>query len=170
MKRINKAYCRFEAFCHHFPQYITTATKEKSLNTPPDEDVYVEYFNDMRSIKTRVLDLYQIWMKRHNFFNGVEGVYYPGFYIFNQYGGWKIIGFCPQGWYLLGNGFSDYVHQYIIALNYDKYSRYIRKIQGRGFDFDVVADNGDYEMNLLSDELMDLELKLFLEGQKVTEE
>lgn len=72
MNKTNKAYCRFENFCCHLLQDETTALKEKSLNTPPDEDVYVEYFTDIHSIKTRVLELYQIWMKRHDFFNSVR--------------------------------------------------------------------------------------------------
>ena len=169
MNKNNNAYCRFENFCCHFLQDETTTVKEKSWDAPI-EDVYVEYFTDINSLKKRILQLYEVWMNKHKFNDRQKEAYYPGFIIVNQWNQRTTVGFCPQGWHFLGSGFSSYIRKYIIALDYDKYLRNIRKIQGRGFDFDVSTDNADYEMNLLSDELMDLELKHFLEGEEITEE
>lgn len=168
MNQESNLYCRFENFCCHFLQEKTNTVKEKSWNAPI-EDVYVEYFSDIHSLKMRVLQLYNTWMNKHKFHNRQEEAYYPGFMIFNQWHDWTIIGFCPQGWHLFNSGFSTYIRLYVISLNFDQYSKHIRKIQGRGFDFDISVDHMDYEMNLLSEELMDLELKCFLERIEITE-
>ncbi|MBE9047001.1 hypothetical protein IQ255_21795 [Pleurocapsales cyanobacterium LEGE 10410] len=169
MNKNNNAYCRFENFCCHFLQDETKAVKEKSWDAPI-EDVYVEYFTDIASLKMRVLQLYEIWMHKHGFNNRQKGAYYPGFIICNQHGEHTVIGFCPHGWHFFNGSFSNYIRNYLIALDYDRYPQNLRKIQGRGYDFDVSVDHGDDEMNLLSDKLMDLELEHFLEGKEITNE
>ena len=169
MNKNNNVYCRFENFCCHFLQDEATAAKEKSLYLPI-EDVYVEYFTDIASLKIRIFELYKIWMNQHGYNNRSEETYdYPGFIIFNQYGDSSVVGYCPLGWHFFNGGFTNYICQYVIALGIDKYPQNIRKIQGHGFDFDVSVEHMDYEMNLLSDKLMDLELEHFLEGKEITE-
>ena len=165
----NNVYCRFENFCFNFDLDNTTTVREKSLYNP-DEDVYVENFTNIASLKTRVLELYEIWINKRKLNDKQEYTYYPGFIIFHQYGDSKTIGFCPLGWHFFNGGFANYIRNYLIALDYDRYPQNLRKIEGRGCDFNVgTEDYGDDEMNFLSDELMDLELEYFLEGKEITE-
>lgn len=116
MNQENNFYCRFENFCCHFLQDGTNAIKEKSWDTPI-EDVYVEYFTNIDSLKRRVLELYDVWMNKHQLYDKPERVYFPGFIIFNLKKDYKVIGFCPQGWYLSCSNFLSYIYSYVIALN-----------------------------------------------------
>ncbi|MEL6439978.1 MAG: hypothetical protein AAFQ80_12080 [Cyanobacteria bacterium J06621_8] len=110
-------------------------------------------------------------MKKHKLYAQPEKGYYPGFLIFNnQEKDNKVIGFCPQGWYLECSGFLGYVNSYIFTLDYDNSLRNLRKIEGRGYDFDISKDYGNYEMCLLFEELINLELKHFLEGLEITDQ
>lgn len=120
-------YCRFENFCCHFLQDETITVKEKSWDTPI-EDVYVEYSTNLNSLKRRVLELYDIWMDKHEFYDKPEKAYYPGFIICNQQKEHTVIGFCLQGWHLSCSGFWNYIHNYVIVLDYDKSSKNLRKI------------------------------------------
>ena len=82
--KTDNIYCRFENFCFNFDLDNTTTVREKSLYEPI-EDVYVEYFTDLASLKTRVLELYEIWINKRKLNDKQEYTYYPGFIIFNQY-------------------------------------------------------------------------------------
>ena len=96
--------------------------------------------------------------------------HYPGFLIFNRKKDWKIIGFCYGGWYTLDNNFTKYLHTYIYDLyGNENFHKYRNKLKGKKFLFLIPEVNEVHERNLLSNELIDIELKHFLEEEEITE-
>ncbi|MEL6439980.1 MAG: hypothetical protein AAFQ80_12090, partial [Cyanobacteria bacterium J06621_8] len=106
---------------------------------------------------------------KHQLYDKPENVYFPGFIIFNQRKDYKVIEFGSQGWYFSCGNFLSYIYSYLIALDKSNVVKNIRKIEVKGYDFDISQDYSDYEITLLSEELMDLELKHFLEGLEITD-
>ena len=96
---------------------------------------------------------------------------YPGLVIRNRWGKSKYVGFCYKGWFMMGNGFSSYLMQYAVNLyGIPEYAKYLKKIPGRNFIFMIPDAMDEEEINLLSEELFNLELKRILDGEETTEE
>ena len=168
----NYAYfCRMENFCYHNLQnYHDGINKGKSLKVT-SEDVYWETFNDIFSLLERVHQLSKIWVEnKQKNENNCELLEYPGFLIYNKWKDWGIVSYCLDRWYFAASNFSIYVKKYIISLHSDKYAEYLYKLQGKTFDVTISIDNSGCEIDLLSKELFEVELKHFFGIEPITEQ
>jgi hypothetical protein len=185
MLQNNISYCRLEISYNYLFEDELTETKQKSLFL--QKDVYVKNFNNIESLKNQIIKLTEIWLnkypEREKYWNDdVWKIYmkyngkdedrdkYPAFMIYNRWNDWRIIGICYKGWHM-GSNFEQYIRHYAINLfGKPGYIKQLEKIQGRNFIFMTPEFHGTEEMNLLSDELLNLELEYFLENKEMTDE
>jgi len=187
MNQIANFYCRFEDL--HF----TSSSPEIELIEEDsiflDDIISVSYFRDIPSLKSHVLNMTKIWIERaerknskllvmesnNNFgykkISNWATLNYPRFMIYNRWMNWSIIGFCDRGWHVGSNNFEQYMMHYAVDIHgISKYAEVLASIPARNFNFVMGELTEESEINLLTDELVDLELEHFLDGKEITEE
>lgn len=169
MNKNNEFYCRLENLCHN--NISDNGTIELPMNDYiRGENVYVEYFTNISLLKERILNLTEIWQRKMTDNKNMINVY-PGLYIVNQKNNDKAIGFCFGQWYLSSSLFFNFVHNYIIKNFEEEYSRIMYKLESKkGFSIVSTWDLSGCELDLLTEEIFDLELRYFLDGDPIAEE
>lgn len=166
MNKQSNFYCRMESLCRNQLIFDREAEKSKSKYVS-NENVYVEYFENINLLKKRVLALTDSWKNRFEY--NKEITHYPGLYIINKYNQDKAIGFCFNKWYICDSEFSRYARKYLYSNFQEKYLANIEKLETKPFVIDSSWELFDCELNLLTEKIFDTELNLFLNQEKATE-
>jgi len=179
-------YCRLESFYSYLLKDQLNVYKYKFSDYVGE--VYVKDFNDIESLKYQVIKSTEFWIKKHpeqeRFWSDEEwkirirqGIKdkdrdsYPGFMVRNRWDQYAIIGFCYQGWFVLGNAFYRNLLEYAVGLyGISDYAKQLNQVSNRDFIFMIPDVHDEKDTNLLSDKLFDLEIKRLLNGEKETEE
>lgn len=152
------------------------------------EYVYVENHQDITSLKQRIKQLTQKYLKRFpkkerywteaerekNSSNGlVEDEKldrYPAFLIYNKKKKKRLIGFCYRGWFFFTK-FRTYLAKSLVNIyGKENYSDYLQAIPRKRFIFYTPEWSEMDELDLISEELLDLHLREFLDGEKIPPE
>lgn len=152
------------------------------------EYVYVENHQDITSLKQRIKQLTQKYLKRFpkkerywteaerekNSSNGLvkdeKLDRYPAFLIYNSLEEWSLIGVCYKGW-KFSSGFRGFLVKYLKErYREDRYFDYLQAIPRKRFIFYTPEWSEMDELDLISEELLDLHLREFLDGEKIPPE
>lgn len=168
----NNVYVRLEIPCCRFDLECMGYSKEKSWSYET-EDVYIENVTTVDSLKKWILYFSEVWKQKR-----LESIYKDNmteriaFPLFNCWKNSTQVGFCSEGWIYWESSFAIYVYRYASKICKNKYLDFRNAIGGKIYDVDTFIDIGylEYNMNFLTEELIDIELKRFLNGEEVTEE
>ena len=180
----NDFCCKLEGF--HDILFKNDPNVNKENSTFFKREVYTKTFNNIDNLKQHVVSCTKAWIRcypekerylsdeywqRNKIGNLLDEKrdLYPGFLILNRWKDWRTIGYCYKGWHLIGNEFSKYLNKYIIDLHgVDNLLKYQRKLDTKNFLFLIPQAFDDFERKLISNEIIDIELRHFLYREEIT--
>lgn len=179
---MNIIYCRLEIFSHyHYLIYEKEqAKKELSILFKPEQS-YVEKYQDIDSLKRRIKQLIKRYLEHlsekerakkleKTFVKDNKLNKYPAFFIYNREKKWRYIGYSNNKWYF-STSFIGFVAKYLKKMyGEDDYFKYLQAIPREQFVFYTPEHTGVDELDLISEELLDMHLKEFLNGKEISKE